>query len=142
MASTRRDDRASALMLMPAGVLIVLLLGSIAFDFSLVYLRQRQAQNVAVGAANDAATAGVDQELLRRVGVYEIDDVDATQVALDSIERSDIADIVTIDEIRVAGNEVTVELTVEIEYVFARALPFAPSSRTVAVQATAIADPG
>jgi Putative Flp pilus-assembly TadE/G-like len=142
MPKVARAARGSVLMLMPAGVLVVLLLGSIAFDFSLVYLRQRQAQNVAVGAANDAVTAGVDRDLLRRTGLYEIAEPDATAVAVESIERSDIADIVTVRDIRVAGNTVTVELVVEVEYVFARALPFAPSSRTVDVRATAVADAG
>jgi len=45
------------LMLMPAAVLIVLLLGAIAVDSAIVYLRQRQAYNVAFDAANDAAGA-------------------------------------------------------------------------------------
>jgi transposase len=38
-----RGDRASVLMLVPAGVLIVLVMASIAVDMSLVQLRQRQA---------------------------------------------------------------------------------------------------
>jgi hypothetical protein len=127
---------------MPAAVLITLLLGSIAFDFSLVYLRQRQALNVAMGAANDAATAGVDRELLRRDGTYVLDEADAQEVALASIEGSDVADLVTVRAVRVAGSSVTVELTVRVDYVFARALPFADASRTVDVSATAVADTG
>ena len=61
MTSTGRE-RASVLMLMPAGVLVVLLLGAIAFDLSLVFLRQRQASSLAVDVANDLATAALDEE--------------------------------------------------------------------------------
>ena len=46
MSTRRRLDRGSVLMLMPAGVLVVLLLGAIAFDLSLVFLRQRQASSL------------------------------------------------------------------------------------------------
>ena len=45
-------------MLMPAGVLIVLLLGSLAFDLSLVFLRQRQASSLTIDVANDLADGG------------------------------------------------------------------------------------
>ena len=58
-------ERGSALMLMPAGLLIVLVLASIAVDMSLVHLRKRQAFELAAAAANDAATAGVDQGRVR-----------------------------------------------------------------------------
>ena len=49
-------------MLMPAGVLVVLLLGAIAFDLSVVFLRQRQASSLAVDVANDLATAALDED--------------------------------------------------------------------------------
>ena len=52
-------------MLMPAGVLVVLLLGAIAFDMSLVFLRQRQASSLATDVANDLATAAFDEGAFR-----------------------------------------------------------------------------
>ena len=55
-------------MLMPAGVLVVLLLGAIAFDLSVVFLRQRQASSLAVDVANDLATAALDEEAFRADG--------------------------------------------------------------------------
>ena len=63
-------DRGSVLMLMPAGVLVVLLLGAIAFDLSVVFLRQRQASSLAVDVANDLATAALDEEAFRAEGTY------------------------------------------------------------------------
>jgi len=47
---------------MPAGMLLMLMLGAIAFDLSLVFLRQRQASSLAVDVANDVATAALDEE--------------------------------------------------------------------------------
>jgi D-alanyl-D-alanine carboxypeptidase len=44
-------------MLMPAAVLIVIVLGSIAVDFAIVFLGEREAASLAAAAANDAATA-------------------------------------------------------------------------------------
>ena len=58
-------DRGSVLLLVPAAVLIVLVMASIAVDMSLVHLRQRQAHDLAAQAANDAATGAADQAALR-----------------------------------------------------------------------------
>ena len=58
-------DRGSTLMLVPAGLLVVLVMASIAVDMSLVHLRQRQAVDVASGAANDAVTAAAEEGALR-----------------------------------------------------------------------------
>ena len=66
-------ERGSVLMLMPAGVLLVLMLGAIAFDLSLVFLRQRQASSLAVDVANDVATAALDEEAFRRDGEFVLD---------------------------------------------------------------------
>ena len=53
------SDRGSVLMLVPAAVLIVLVMASIAVDMSLVHLRQRQAHDLAadlVGAPEVTVT--------------------------------------------------------------------------------------
>ncbi|MGQ0433832.1 MAG: hypothetical protein ACT452_15660, partial [Microthrixaceae bacterium] len=60
-------------MLMPAGVLVVLLLGAISFDLSVLFLRQRQASGVAVDVANDLASAALDESRLRATGEFVLD---------------------------------------------------------------------
>ena len=133
-------QRASVLMLMPAGVLVVLLLGAIAFDMSLVFLRQRQASSVATDVANDVATAAVDLDHLRATGDYRLDLATAEALALDLIAVSDLGEHVEAVEVTVAAPaEVEVRLSVDVAYVFARAIPGAAEGTTVVAAATATA---
>jgi hypothetical protein len=138
----KERDRGSALMLMPAGLLIVLVLASIAVDMSLVHLRKREAFELAAAAANDAAAAGADQGRLRS-GSYVLD-LDVTRAVVDdALAASELAPhlaeppVVTVTE---AG--VRVELAVEAEYVFAGIVPGAPEGTIVRASATATALPG
>src|SRR5690606_36454066 len=61
----RRGQRGSVLMLMPAAVLIVLALGSLAVDRAVVFGAQRDLINTAQAAANDAVTLGIDVDQVR-----------------------------------------------------------------------------
>jgi hypothetical protein len=56
-----RNETGSALALVPAVVLVVLLLSSLALDSALVYLGQRRLEHAADAAANDAAAAALDR---------------------------------------------------------------------------------
>ena len=71
--SERRDQAASALLLIPAGVLIVLLLGALIVDTAVVFLAEREAEAAASAAANDLAALAVDQAELRSTGRYVLD---------------------------------------------------------------------
>jgi hypothetical protein len=115
----RQRDRGSILMLMPAGLLIVLVLASIAVDMSLVHLRKRQAFELAAAAANDAATAGVDQGRLRTTHDYVLDPERARAVVEDAVAAS--------------------ELALEADYIFADVVPGAPNGTEVTASATATA---
>jgi Flp pilus assembly protein TadG len=130
-------------MLMPAGVLVVLLLGAIAFDLSLVFLRQRQASSLAVDMANDLATAALDERAFRADGVFRLDRERAEELAARLVVASDLADqIREVDVDVVEPDTVTVRVVLEVEYVFARALPGSADGTTVAASATAeAADP-
>ncbi|HEY5153271.1 MAG TPA: hypothetical protein VIJ47_00960 [Acidimicrobiales bacterium] len=125
-------------MLMPAAVLVVLLLGAIAVDLSIVHLRQREAVAAAASAANDAVTAGLDQTALRRGEGYRLDPAQVDQVVAESIESQGLADEVT--DVRVTmptTDSVTVEVRLRAEELFARSLPTGP--RTTEVRGTATA---
>ena len=54
--ASRRNDRASSLMLVPAGILVIVLLGGVAIDLSAAHLAQRRLVRV----AGRAAAATVD----------------------------------------------------------------------------------
>jgi hypothetical protein len=134
-----RNDRGSALMLLPAGVLIVLVLASIAVDMSLVHLRQRQGFDVAAAAANDAATAAADTRLLR-AGAYEIDAAEARRVVQRSVAASDLAPhLVGAPAVTVEGDTVEVSLTVAAAHLFTGAIPGTPDRTVVTATASATA---
>lgn len=130
-------DRGSVLMLVPAGLLIVLVMASIAVDMSLVHLRQRQAYDLASGAANDAATAALDPASVRSNDVVVDRDL-AEAVADRIVTASDLsADIVGAPVVRVEGGRVEVEISLRAEYIFAGVVPGAPDGMTVTAVASA-----
>ena len=66
-------ERGSALLLVPAGALIVALLASIAVDSTAAFLAQREAQAAASSLANDLVSLALDESWLRRHGSYRLD---------------------------------------------------------------------
>ena len=139
----RRADRGSVLMLMPAAILVVLVLAGICVDQSLAFLRQRQASSVAVDVANDLATAALDESAFREHGEYVLDEGAARELASSLVAASDIGPQVVDLSVSVpAPDEVVVELTVRVDYIFARALPGAADGTTVSARAAARAAPG
>lgn len=146
VTSRRRRERGSVLMLMPAAVMIVIVLGSIAVDFAIAFLGEREALSLASAAANDAATAGLDQERFRETGEFALDPdrvrrvVDAT-LAASSSELDDVT--VEVGFLIVDGTEaVRVVVRGTVEYVFAKAIPGAPDRIEVEASATAVARVG
>lgn len=136
----RSRQRGSVLMLMPAGVLIVLLLGAIAFDLSLVFLRQRQASSIAGDVANDLATQAVDEAEFRATGEFRLDPDRADEIGRLLLAQSDVAgDIVDLDVDVVGTDSVQVTVVLRVEYVFAEAIPGANDSTEVQATATAVA---
>jgi len=127
-------------MLMPAGVLIVLLLGAIAFDLSVVFLRQRQASALAVDVANDLATAALDEAAFRADGTYRLDPGQAEALGDDLVRASDVWEDVAAFEVAVVGTDaIEVRVVMDVDYVFARAIPGASDGTTVEASATAVA---
>lgn len=138
-----RRQRGSVLMLMPAGVLIVLLLGAISFDLSLVFLRQRQASSVAVDLANDLASAALDEATLRSTGQFELDPRRAEELAATFVDDSDVThELTTLDVEVIGADRVRVTITLWVDYVFAKAIPGAADGTSVTARATAVATPG
>ena len=131
------------LMLMPAAVLVVLLLGAIAFDLSVVFLRQRQASSLAVDVANDLATAALDEDAFRADGTYRLDADAADELAAVIVGASDLRDEVVEVEVNLVGpDEVEVRLVLAVDYVFAKAIPGTSDGTTVEATATALAVDG
>ena len=119
----RDDDRGSVLMLMPAAMLIVILLGSIAVDFAVVFLGQRDLGAAAASAANNAATYGLDEAAFRAGEGYQFR-ADQVETAVRSVlvTRGLCDDDVT-TSVEVDGVTVIVRMSRNVEYIFAKALP-------------------
>jgi hypothetical protein len=132
-----RGDWGSALLLVPAGILIVLLLGSIAVDLSLVHLTRQEAADAAAAAADDTVTAALDQETLRASGEYVIDERQARDVTAAVLAARGLATKVSAADVALEGDTVTVTLTMPVRYVFARGVPGARHGTTVTVTASA-----
>ncbi len=132
---TLRRERGSVLMLMPAAIVIVLLLGAIAVDSAIVYLEQRRAYNVAFDAANDAVGAGLDRDIVRTTGefVYDVGRVQA--VAAATVEASEM-DRLRLVSAAVEDGTIEVVVDVRVQRLFGQAFGDR-SSETVRVAARA-----
>jgi Flp pilus assembly protein TadG len=134
------DDAGSTMILMPVAVLVVLLLGAIAFDLSWVYEAQHEAIDAAESAADDAATYGViPSDIQAGAGVH----LDPSRIER-AVDRSlsgphlrgfePERTTVTTDA---ATGEITVTITCHVEYLFAKAIPGSNHGREVTASGTA-----
>ena len=123
------------LILVPAAVLVLLILGAICVDFSVAYLAKRQLESVAEAAVNDAAGAGLSEARLRSGdGQVTLDPAQVQAVVERSLQAGVHAPVrlVGVPQIEVDDTSVTVRLEGEASYVF--------SPRTVHVKAAARAE--
>lgn len=133
------SEAGSVLLLIPACVLVVVVLASIATDMALAHLRQRQAFDLAGAAANDAVTAGVDQDLLRS-GAYDLDPAAVRATVDQAVMASELAThVVGRPQVTVDDARVEVSIEVEVDYLFTGALPGTPDDTTVTATASAAA---
>lgn len=130
-------------MLVPAGVFVLLTLGAIAVDSSLMFMAKREMLNTAVAAANDASTTAIDSDELSVKGVdAEIDEQRATDLAKDYFARDSSSELTvdlgsvdaTLDD---SGDHLTVVAKGRVRLLFAPALPGQPSERQIDVSAGA-----
>lgn len=135
-----RGDGGSSLLLVPAGVLIVFVLGGLAVDASAVHLAQRELLDAAASAASDAAGAGIDTATLRATGVLRLDPARARTAAERSLAGQGLAglDPASVQvEVDPTAATVTVRASRRTRHVFAPALP--GSDRSTVVRASASA---
>jgi Flp pilus assembly protein TadG len=139
------------MMLMPAAVLVVMVLGAMAVDLSIVHLGEREVSAAASAAVNDAVTAGLDQDAFYGTGTYALDPALVT----DTIATSLAAQEQSGHHLRVvsgphlsdadgdgAPDTVTIRVRMTVEYVFAKSIPGVADTTTVEAEATATAEAG
>ncbi|MFN2505352.1 MAG: hypothetical protein ABR540_14200 [Acidimicrobiales bacterium] len=144
-AAEPRPQRGSALLLFPAGVLIVIVLAAMAVDTSIAFLGERELAGAVAAAANDAATEAISNRAFYDRGQIELDTGEVERVAearvrgsVDAGRHRDLA--VRARVVRPASGcawALTVEASARVDYLFARALPGGPDEATVDARATA-----
>ena len=120
----RSRARGSVLMLMPAGLLVVFVLGSISIEFASVSMRQRALYNAADAAANDAATYAIDRVVLRATGEVMLDPA-LVEEAVGLSLRAQGIELVRAPLVEVSADRKTIhlELVQHVPFVIAGALP-------------------
>jgi hypothetical protein len=133
------DERGSVLALVPAGFLVLMLLGAIAVDSGATYLGQQQLQASVEAAANDAAGAALSNSAFYQHGSVQIDPSAAARVVCQDItgQQDSRLDAVTIG-VDVVGRTIFVDAHAEVPAVFGRLVP-GFSLRPVSAEAGAVA---
>lgn len=108
-------DSGSVMMLFPAAILIVLLLGSIAVDAAIIHLRQRELLDAASAAANDAATLGIDSSTYQTSGEIHLDARLAEAAVRSSLDARDMTRHLSDAPVVRVNNSGEVEVTLHTE---------------------------
>ncbi|MEO5839193.1 MAG: hypothetical protein ABIQ73_29790 [Acidimicrobiales bacterium] len=120
----RSCARGSVLMLMPAGLLVVFVLGSISIEFAAVSMRQRALYNAADAAANDAATYAIDRTVLRATGEVVLDPTLVEEAVGVSLRSQGVVLLSPpLVEVSADGKTIHLELVQHVPFVIAGALP-------------------
>ena len=118
----RSDDRGTALVLVPAMALVMIVLAAIALDMSVVAGIQRAAERELSAAADDAAGM-IDGREHQRNGTVRIDATAAEQVVRARLEVADLPGRVVELRIAVTADVVDVVARIESPRIFLRAVP-------------------
>ena len=126
-------------MLVPAGVLVVVLLGATAVDLSAAHLAQRRLVQVTERAADDAVGM-LDRDTVRAGGPARTNPAQAQQLAQMHLASLDVPGLerrwvdVTVSP---GGNEVSVRSGATVRRLFGRGLPGVSPTYQVTARATA-----
>jgi hypothetical protein len=137
-----RNERGSVLALVPAGFLVLLLLGALAVDNGAAYLGQRELESNLQAAATDAAGAAVANGAFYGQGAVEVDPVEAADVVCQDLAAQGASSLLdTTVKLAVVGTAVFVQGHAEVAAVFGSRIPgFA--RRPISAEATAVAEQG
>jgi Flp pilus assembly protein TadG len=140
-----RGEDGNVLLLFPAAVLVLVILGALAVDFSIVYLGEREAADLAAALANDAASALDESAFYGEAdptaeAEFRLDEDRAAALIaarVDAREREgDGFTVVGQPTLSLDGaTRLRVTVTAEVPLVFSRALPGAPRVATVEASA-------
>ena len=136
-------ERGSVLLLFPAALLVVLVLGAVAVDTSLVFLGQRQLANATAAAANDAAGAALADTSFYRRGAVSLDPLAARELATRQVQTAvanqrRLHDVTV--EVDATGDRVRVHAEASVDHLFSAMVPGAARRTNVSATTTARAE--
>ena len=117
---TRTSDRGTVLLMFPAALMVMVILGAMVIDVGYTTIRGRELRAVAASAANDSLAA-LDIAVLRATGDVVIDEGAARRIVAQAIALGPLPDAQIVD-IEIEGFEIAVTLRLEIDLVMAPAL--------------------
>lgn len=135
----RRTERGSVLLLVPAAVLVLFVLGAIAVDAAVVFLAQRELGSATAAAANDAAAAAFAEAPFYERGRVELDLARARYVAAESLAARASTGLALIGEpdVRIVGRQICVTAEARVPRIFGGAIPGAADPPIVRAQSSA-----
>jgi Flp pilus assembly protein TadG len=146
MVSRPATERGSVLMLVPAGVLVLFVLGALAVDVAIAFQAQRELSATAAALANDAATVALSDDRFyaeNAAGAVEVDEGQAAELVREALVARAPGGVRDVRwSVRSADDQVCVTLTARVDYLFSRAVPGAPQGATVTGRAVATAAQG
>jgi hypothetical protein len=130
------------LVLIPAGFLVLIILGALAVDSAAAYLAQRQLRDALTAAANDAATAGLSDRSFYGGGTLTLNPAQTAAVVCATVAAQADQDLHNV-RLWMATQGPTIRLvgTATVKVIFGRAIP-GFGTRTVRADTTAVATTG
>ena len=115
-----RDDRGTVLLLFPAALMVMVILGAMVVDVGYTTIRGRELRAVAASAANDSLAA-LDVVELRTSGRAVIDEAAARRTVAEAVAAGPLPDARIVDVV-VDRFEIAVTLALDLDLVMAPAL--------------------
>ncbi len=139
MAEVRRPERATALVLVPAMTLVLLVLAAIAVDLAGEHAAQRSVER-AVTAATDDAAGMIDSRRLQTDGELIIDPAAADRVLRAQLAAAQLPGTVERLDLTIDDEVVDVRVRVRIRHLFLGVLPGSDGTSSVPVHVRARLD--
>ncbi len=115
-----RDGRGTVLLMFPAALMVMVVLGAVVVDVGYTTIRGRELRAVAASAANDSLAA-LDIVELRTTGETVIDGAAARRIVSEAIASGPLPDARIVDVV-IDRFEISVTLALDLDLVMAPAL--------------------
>lgn len=138
----RRAERGSVLLLYPAGILVVIILGAMAVDYAIAFQAQRELANATTAVANDVAVEAISNQAFYQGGgrivlsQQVVNGLQPTALVQSQLNRQ-FRGVQVQAGVSPDGRCVVLRAQADVDYIFAKAIPGASRSLTVHARAAA-----